>query len=311
MREDPHSAYRPDRDFLILEVKARILAAAFHVLGLKSKDDEPLHYPFPEDLPNWNKLQRLQFLHKAAGMIVDEIVIDEAMMNGSLQELVSAEERREIQRHLDVNEDGRFPCRFPGCNTSFKYNGKSRRRHELSHDPPVVIEVTTTTSPTTTDQAPKSSDDVFNYNAALLSEGLFFMNFLDAVSEGDGKRIMRQYKYLMLLCKADDPHSTKYALESLYQLLLVNGLSQKESEMFVWNRSVNNHGGLGNNIPHDLEVEHSNNFNKQGYCNIGANLSEKAVTRICYAEKPVRTISGKMDKAVCTLRKVYSTFSCS
>ena len=170
-------------------------------------------------------------------------------------------------------------------------------RHELSHDPPVVIEeVTTTTSSTTTDQASKSSDDVFNYNAALLSEGLFFMNFLDAVSEGDGQRIMRQYKYLMLLCKADDPHSTKYALESLYQLLLVNGLSQKESEIFVWNRTVNNHGGLGNNIPHDLEVEHSNNFNKQGYCNIGANLSEKAVSRICHAEKPVRNISGKVDR---------------
>ena len=41
VREDPHSAYRPDRDFLILEVKARILAAAFHVLGLKSKDEKP------------------------------------------------------------------------------------------------------------------------------------------------------------------------------------------------------------------------------------------------------------------------------
>ncbi|XP_068719963.1 uncharacterized protein [Montipora capricornis] len=297
VREDPHSAYRPDRDFLILEVKARILAAAFHVLGLKSKDEKPRHYPFPEDLPNWNKLQRLQFFHKAAGMIVDEIVIDEVMVNGSLQELVSDEERREIQRCLDVNEDGRFPCRFPGCTTSFKYNGKSRRRHELSHDPPVVIEgVTTTTSSTTTDQASKSSDDVFNYNAALLSEGLFFMNVLDAVSEGDGQRIMRQYKYLMLLCKVDDPHSTKYALGSLYQLLLVNGLSQKESEIFVWNRTVNNHRGLGNNITHDLEVEHSNNFNKQGYWNIGANLSEKAVSRICHAEKPVRNISGKVDR---------------
>ena len=249
MRGDPHSAYRPIRDFMILEVKARILAGAFHVLGLKSKEEESLHYPSPEDLPNWNKLQSLQFLQKAAGMIVDE-----AMMNGSLQELVSHEERREIQRHLDVNEDGRFPCRFPACNTSFKYDGKSRKRHELSNDPQVIIEeVRTTTSSTTTDQASKSSDDVFSYNAALLSEGLFFMNFLDAVLEGDGQHIMRQYKYLMLLCKADDPHSTKYALESLYQLLLVNGLSQKESEIFVWNRTVNNHGGLGNNVPHDLQ----------------------------------------------------------
>ena len=86
VREDPHYAYRPDRDFMILEMKARILAAVFHVLGLKGKEEKPLHYPFPEDIPNWNKLKRLQFLHKAAGMVVDEIVIDEAMMNGSLQE---------------------------------------------------------------------------------------------------------------------------------------------------------------------------------------------------------------------------------
>lgn len=101
---------------------------------------------------------------------------------------------------------------------------------------------------------------MFNYNAALLSEGLFFLNFLDAVSEGDGMRIIRQYKYLMLLCKADDAHSVKYVLESLCQLILSNGLSAKEAEIFVWNRTVNNHGGHGNNIPHDLEVEQSNNF---------------------------------------------------
>ena len=296
VREDPHSAYRPDRDFLILEVTARIVAGAFHVLGLKSKEDTPTNFPIPENLPSQNKLQQLQFLHKAAAMIVDEIVIDEAMMNGSLEELVSVEERREIQRRLDVNEDGRFPCRFPGCKTSFQYNGLSRKNHESKHDPPVVIAYESTSTSTTTVQPSKSNDDVFNYNAGLLSEGLFFLNFLDAVSEGDGQRIMRQYKYLMLLCKADNPHSTKYALESLYQLLLARGLSEKESEVFVWNRTVNNHGGLGNNIPHDLEVEHSNNFNKQGYCNLGVNLSEKAVSRICHAEKPVRTISGKMDK---------------
>lgn len=103
---------------------------------------------------------------------------------------------------------------------------------------------------------------MFHYNAATLSEGLFFLNFLDAVSEGDGMRIIRQYKHLMLLCKADDPHSVKYAVESLYQLILSNGLSAKEAEIFVWNRTVNNHGGRGKNIPHDLEVEQSNNYNK-------------------------------------------------
>ena len=75
---------------------------------------------------------------------------------------------------------------------------------------------------------------MFNYNTAPLAEGLFFLNFLEAVVEGDGERIIRQYKYLMLLCKADDSHSTKYALESLYQQLLVNGaLSKSEAHVFT------------------------------------------------------------------------------
>ena len=101
--------------------------------------------------------------------------------------------------------------------------------------------------------SPSEETDMFNNNSALLCEGLFFMNFLDAVSEGDGERIIRQCKYLMLICKADGRHSTKFALESLYQLLFVHGLSEKEAEKVVGNRGVNNHGGPGRNIPHDLE----------------------------------------------------------
>jgi len=109
--------------------------------------------------------------------------------------------------------------------------------------------------------------------------------------------------YVMLLCKADDPHSVKYALESLYQLILSYGLSAKEAEIFVWNRTVNNHGRRGNNIPRDLEVEHSNNFNEQAYGNIGVNLAEKAVTRISQAEKSVKAIIGKVDKLLqCSIR---------
>lgn len=59
----------------------------------------------------------------------------------------------------------------------------------------------------TTEQDVKS-DDVYNYNCALLADGLFFMNFLDATAEGDGARMMRQYKYLLLYCRADGASST-------------------------------------------------------------------------------------------------------
>ena len=299
VREDPHTAYRADRDFLVLEVTARVVAAAFHVLGMESKLDKPKHFTIPDNLASQSRFKQLQFLHKAAAKIVDEVVVDETVMNGSLEQMVSMQERQAVLNQLELNEDGRFPCRFPGCNASFKYDGKSRRRHELGHDPPVVIsdDISDATKESATPPT-KVADDMFNYNAALLSEGLFFLNFLDAVSEGDGMRIFRQYKYLMLLCKADDPHSVKYALESLYQLFLVDGLSEKEAEIFIWNRTVNNHGGLGRNIPHDLEVEHSNNYTKQGFGNLGVNLTEKAVTRICPAEKPVRGLIGKVDRSL-------------
>ena len=63
----------------------------------------------------------------------------------------------------------------------------------------------------------KPDDDVYNYNCALLADGLVFLNFLDAVSEGDGLRLMRQYKYMLLYYRADGHHSNKYSSECLYQ----------------------------------------------------------------------------------------------
>ena len=61
---------------------------------------------------------------------------------------------------------------------------------------------------------------------------------------------LTSYRGSLLLCKADDPHRTKYAIESLYQLLRVNGgISESDAEVFTWSRSVNNHGGVGRNIP--------------------------------------------------------------
>ena len=106
---------------------------------------------------------------------------------------------------------------------SLKYNGKTWKKHELSHDPPVNVVASESTSaisinsPTST-PASTDGDDVFNYNTALLAEGLFFLNFLDSTSEGDGERTLRQYKYLMLLCRADGAHSTKYALDLIFAL---------------------------------------------------------------------------------------------
>ncbi|CAB3982609.1 Hypothetical predicted protein [Paramuricea clavata] len=184
---------------------------------LTSKSDRPKHVPIPDGIDQMSKLVKLQFLHKVAAKIVDKLIVDEEMMDASIKTMISSQERKEMMDHMNIDKDGRFPCRFLDCSKSFKYNGKSRQTHELSHDPPVIVDDApcNVTVHNEAENLQNSFDDVFSYNTALLSE-------------------------------AGGSHSVKYALESLYQLLLINGyLSHDESEVITWNRTVNNHGGAG------------------------------------------------------------------
>lgn len=222
-------------------------------------------------------------------------------MNGLLEQILRAQETQDALDLQTRTADGRFPCRFPGCSFSFKFDGVSHRRHEASHNPPsndASCEEMTSTSEDPCQSEVSLKDDVYNYNCALLADGLF-LNFLDAVSEGDGFRLMTQYKYMMLYCRADGHHSNKYALQCLYQAFCVNALlSPRDCERFVWNRRVNSKGGRGKNIPLDLEVEHSNLFNKAAIRNLGANVTEKAVQRISCSEDGTANMTASVDESL-------------
>lgn len=302
---DPKNAYAANRDFLVLELKARVIAAAMNVLGFESLTAAPSKFPIPEGLQNKPRSEQIKYLNDAAGKIVDELVFTHEDSDHLIDCILTTQEKEDIVRNQQLTTDKRFPCRFEGCNKSFKYDGKSRQKHEQTHNPPPQVNQSvhpTTEIPITDDHDPidDTKDDVYSYNCALLAHGLFFHNFLDAVKEGDGRRIMRQYKYLLLYCKADKNHSAKYALECLYQMFLVNGLlSPRDAHRYVWNRSVNNNGMVGKNIPLDLEVEHSNKFLKQAIKNLGPNVTPSAVSRICEAEKSTRMILRNLQESIC------------
>lgn len=305
---DPSKAYRADRDFFLVVIQSRVIAAAMEILGLQSKSSQPSKCPIPPDLANMSSLAKLQYLHQVAAMIVDSFVFDQSSVNHLVDKILTAQEREDVINSQQLTEDGRFPCRSPGCNYSFQYDGRSRRRHEMTHIPPPEIptnqaehsgDVPSSDESIAAKQGVKS-DDVYNYNCALLADGLFFMNFLDAIAEGDGGRMMCQYKYLLLYCRADGTHSTKYALECLSQSFLVNAtLSPRDAERFTWNRTVNNSGKPGKNIALDLDVEHSNNFKKTAFKHLGSNLSENAVARICKAENRMRNVLDNIDHSIC------------
>jgi hypothetical protein len=57
-----------------------------------------------------------------------------------VENVMTVHEREEIINQQVLTADGRFPCRFVGCKFSFKYDGKSRRKHELTHNPPPTVE---------------------------------------------------------------------------------------------------------------------------------------------------------------------------
>jgi hypothetical protein len=142
--QDTHSSYRANRDFFLLVLKSRIIAAALNVLGLQCKSSQPTIFQIPKDLLNYSKLEKQKIFHEAADMVVDAFVFDKENISDAIDRVTTAQE---ISRSQDLNVDGRFPCRFEGCKKSFKYDGKSRRKHELSHQPlPIVPELPSPTS---------------------------------------------------------------------------------------------------------------------------------------------------------------------
>lgn len=122
-------------------------------------------------------------------------------------------------------------------------------RHELSHDPPPTIPdepVLVNTVPDPTDQNPEPKDDVFDYHCGFMNMSLLLRNFMDAIKEGDGERIIRCIKMFLL------------SLYHLFQLFAL--LSPREAERMKWNRTVNNHGRPGCNVAMDLALEHDNHL---------------------------------------------------
>ena len=197
---------------------------------------------------------------------------------------------------LVVDGEGRYPCRAPGCSKTFAHSGKSRRNHEASHNLPVVIAepnipVLDAKSP------PEEKDDMLSYQKPLLEYGLLLLNFWDAISEGDGNRILRLWKYFLLYLQNEGSSATKYSLKALYLMCQVNAiLSPRSAHRLNWNRSVKNKTGRAGNIPLDLQLEFYNRILKGAVKNLGHNASKKSLDRICHAMGITNQLLHNFDK---------------
>ena len=132
-------------------------------------------------------------------------------------------------------------------------------------------------------------DHQLEYHLARLRFGLLDLHLRDAIKEGDGQRLFNTMPYLLLIFNAYK--RTKYSYVTLLHLvkvlvLLPEGIARE----VVSDRFFNRKGGLGNNIPMDLRMEHMVRLLKTSLKQLGANISEQGAQRIAQSLNHVENI---------------------
>ena len=135
-------------------------------------------------------------------------------------------------------------------------------------------------------------DKVYDYGKQLLSLGCFYLEYADAIKEGDGHRILRCWKYLLPIFKSSG--HTNYSIEAMNMLCQCElKLTPRQSAELLWNRFVNVHGLPGRNISSDLHQEHLNRVCKDAVRGLGTNQTERSIGRV---GKALGTLSPVLDQ---------------
>lgn len=122
-------------------------------------------------------------------------------------------------------------------------------------------------------------DGVLEYASEVLTLGLFLMEFVDSIREGDGDRICRCWQFFLLIFK--ETGRKNYAIEAFTLLAQLNfTFSPRMAAQLKWSRTINVHGRPGRNVPCDLHMEHLNRTLKGSISSLGANITDKSIQRI-------------------------------
>jgi hypothetical protein len=70
---------------------------------------------------------------------------------------------------------------------------------------------------------------------------------------------------------------------------------REKCERVKWNRTVNNKGGVGNNVFMDLDLEHDNHYFKEQLKGLGPNVNQTSVKRICNAFSAIHDLLKRLD----------------
>ena len=140
-----------------------------------------------------------------------------------------------------------------------------------------------------------TTDHILEYALETISLGLLYINYRDAIKEGDGDRVKICWKYFIPIFKATNRRN--YALEAFNMVADCKLLPPRQAHQILWSRFVNTHGkGIsGNNIPCDLHIEHMNRLLKVCFRNLGANKTKNAICQYSKSMGPLVTLLTNFD----------------
>lgn len=152
---------------------------------------------------------------------------------------------------------------------------------------------------TPTQKATEGTDGVHAYAKEVLTLGLLWHGLYDAIKEGDGIRVLRYWKFLLIIFKSTSHRN--YAKECVTLLYHYNYvLSDRQKKQFLWSRFINTKGGAGKNIPCDLHMEHLNRQLKSIMHGMGSNISPKRVRKAGQCIQVVQRLCDTFEKQTAT-----------
>ncbi len=140
------------------------------------------------------------------------------------------------------------------------------------------------------DDSSLASDGIWCYAANFLRTFLLLADMKDAVAAGNGDHLLIIRKQLLVHFFGTAGFN-EFAIEMLINILQCEVLlSKAEAHRCKWAATVNWKGGVGNNIEIDLFQENRNSEMKKLVKSMGANKTEKAITRASKATGGVTKI---------------------
>ena len=242
-------------DFLELVINCHLISAAMHYFSMESVSDTPHSNGFDSQISQKSLNECTRLFRSRMDDIIQQYVISRAFTSPVLDPTESHVNSHASRIHHE-HTYGFVPPQhrhFP-----LSISDVFPREHASESVRALV------------------PDGVFSYASAVLNDGLLLLEFKDAIREGDGPRILRCWKVLLMYFHF--ARHKNYQLEAFQLLAEINAAaSPRIASQLTWSRCVNVKGGKGKNIPLDLHMEHLNRTIKDYVATLGANVAEQSI----------------------------------